>query len=142
MLRLLREGWAQALSALVGVWLVAAPALLGYADVAAASAVHRVVGPVVAGASLVAVWGHARPLRWVNAPLGLALVGAPLAVSYPLVGAANGVLAGLLVAGLAFVRGTVDRRFGGGWSVLWTGNVAGQHAETGPEATAADTGSN
>lgn len=138
MLRLLREGWAQALSTVVGVWLMAAPAILGYADVTAASAVHRVVGPTAAGFALVAIWGHMRPLRWVNVPLGLVLVAAPLVVTYPLVGAANSVAAGLLLVGLALVRGEVGERFGGGWSVLWTGNVAGEHAEAGPGTAPTD----
>lgn len=124
MLALVRKGWAQALGALLGVWLMAAPAVLDYAGIA--STTHRVVGPVVASIAFVALWEHMRPLRWANFALGVLLVAMPWAFAYGPAATANGVVVGLLLAGLALVRGTVDGEYGGGWSSLWTGNVAGE----------------
>ena len=130
----LRNAWAQALSFLLGLWLMAAPAVLGYADATTASAVHRIVGPVAAGFGLNAIWGHMRPVRWVNVPLGLVLVGAPLLLSYGLLGAVNSVVVGLLIAGLALVRGRIPETYGGGWSTLWTGDlVEGGRADRGDD---------
>ena len=127
MFELFRNAWAQAISALLGVWLMAAPAVLGYAGLA--SDIHRIVGPVAAGIAFVALWPHVRSLRWTNLGLGAVLVLAPLFAPFDAAAAWNSVAVGALLAGLAFVRGTVDERFGGGWWALWTGDVAGEAGE-------------
>lgn len=124
----LRGAWAQLLSVLLGLWLMAAPAVLNY-DGWVADA-HRILGPVAAAFALVAVWGHMRPLRWANVLVGGLAVLAPLLVFTPYastIGAAagaNSVVVGLALVGLSLVRGTVYGDFGGGWSSLRTGDVA------------------
>lgn len=126
----LAGAWAQILSVALGWWLMAAPAVLGYAGLAADA--HRVLGPIASAFALIAVWGHVRPLRWTNVPLG-ALVAAvpvltftPYASTFPLAATANSVIVGLALLALSFVEGEVYGEFGGGWSSLWTGDVVGE----------------
>lgn len=117
----LHGAWAQLLSVAVGLWLMASPTVLGYGGAPADA--HYVLGPIAAAFALVAVWGHMRPLRWTNVAIGGLLVLAPLVRPFDTVAAANSVAAGLLLAALATVRGTVVEAYGGGWSTLWTGDV-------------------
>lgn len=120
MIALLRKAPAQALATALGVWLMAAPAVLGYAGVVAD--LHRIVGPVAASFAFVALWEHMRPLRWVTLALGLPLVVAPWVLGTGPAATANSVVVGLLLGGLAFARGRVEESYGGGWSVLWSGD--------------------
>lgn len=134
MLAMLRNAWAQVLSALLGVWLMASPAVLNYAGTAGDT--HRIVGPVAASFAFVAIWAHMRPLRWVNLALGFLLIAVPWVVTFPPLATANGVVVGLLLIGLAFVCGMVEGKFGGGWSSLWTGNVAEESPNSDPDSDA------
>jgi hypothetical protein len=124
MLSVLRNGWAQVLMALLGLWLMAAPAVFQYG--APASSVHRIVGPVTASFAIVAISPHMRPLRWMGVPLGGILVVSPFFLNAPAAATANGVAVGLAIVALAFAHGRVTESFGGGWSSLWTGDVAGE----------------
>jgi hypothetical protein len=108
--------WARIASVVLGIWLVSAPAVLGYAGPAATN--DRIVGPLVASLAFIAIWEVARPLRRVHLVLGAWLLIAPLALGYGLAPALNSVVVGLLVILLSFVRGRVEQRFGGGWSSL------------------------
>jgi hypothetical protein len=123
MLGVVRNAWAQVLSMFLGFWLMAAPAVLGYGGTLADT--HRIVGPIAAAFALMAVWGHMRPLRWTNVLFGAVVVVAPFLVGVGTVALANSVVVGLLLVGLSFVRGEVAGRYGGGWSSLRTGDVAG-----------------
>ena len=60
--------WMHLLPALAGIWLMASPAVLDYADPARAN--DRIIGPIVASLAIIALWEIARPLRWVNVILG------------------------------------------------------------------------
>lgn len=123
MLDTVRNAWAQILTMLLGLWLMAAPAVLGYSGQSADA--HRILGPITAAFGLMAIWGHMRPLRWTNLFFGALLVLVPFVVGFGTVAAANSVLIGIVIAVLAFVRGTVEEAYGGGWSSLWTGAIAG-----------------
>ena len=110
--------WAHVLTTALGFWLMASPAVLGYAGAAATH--HYLLGPMVATVAWVACSEATRELRRVNLLLGPALILAPLLISYD--GAAawvNGVATGTLVGLLAMVRGARRTRMGGGWTVLW-----------------------
>lgn len=110
--------WARIVSAALGIWLMASPAVLNYGGVASTN--DRILGPLIASLVTIAIWAIARPLRWTGVPLGLWLVVAPWILGYSDgVATVNSMVVGLLVIGLAFVRGTVDEEFGGGWSSLW-----------------------
>jgi hypothetical protein len=107
---------AQSLAVLVGLWLMAAPAVLNYAE--PASTVDRIVGPLAATVGAVAFTQAMRPVRLWNLPLGLWLVGAPLLLGYEGRSSLNSFLAGLALIVLSRIRGRITRRFGGGWASL------------------------
>lgn len=109
--------WARIANALLGIWLMAAPAVLGYGPPASTS--DRIVGPIAAAMAVIALWQVTRPLRWVNLALGLWLLAAPWLLGYGVAATANSTVVGLLMASLALIRGSVDQRIGGGWSALW-----------------------
>jgi hypothetical protein len=107
----------QIINAILGIWLMAAPAVLGYSRPASTN--DHIVGPLVATFACIAIWEATRSVRWVNLPLGLWLIVAPLALGHPTSGQLNSVLCGIAIAGLSCVGGAVTQRFGGGWSALW-----------------------
>ncbi len=109
--------WARIINTFLGIWLMAAPAILGYGGPAATN--HRIVGPIAATFAVVAIWEVTRPLRWVNLGLGLWLIVSPLVLGYGSTAAINSLAAGVALALLALVRGKIARQFGGGWSALW-----------------------
>ena len=110
--------WAHIINAIVGIWLMAAPAVLGYGDPAETNS--HIFGPVITTFAVIAWWEATRAVgRW-NVPLGLWLVAAPWVLGYD--GAwviANSMAAGAIVAALGLVKGTITQRFGGGWRALW-----------------------
>jgi hypothetical protein len=112
--------WAHVINAVIGLWLMAAPGVFGYAQTTPAT-VDRLVGPVVATFAIVAWWEHTRKVgRW-NVPLGLWLVVSPWILGYdPTTATINSMICGALIAGLGlFVGEYRPEHFGGGWSVLW-----------------------
>jgi hypothetical protein len=108
---------AQIVNAALGIWLMAAPAVLGYEG--AACAVDRVVGPVAAACAIIAAHSATRPLRWGNAVLGLGLLLAPWVLRYGWAAAVDSTVVGLLLVTFAALGGRPRQRVGGGWSSLW-----------------------
>jgi hypothetical protein len=94
------------LDALAGLWLILAPFLLGYADVAGAvwnSIIFGVAVVLLAGArTLGEGYRHAWP-SWINVVIGLWLIIAPFVIGYAQVTAAlwNDIIIGIVIAGLA-----------------------------------------
>lgn len=113
--------WAQVVNAVLGLWLMAAPAVLDYGVPAQTN--DRIVGPVIATFAIVAWWEATRVVRLWNLPVGLWLIVAPWILGYGTLPALNSLGVGVLVMGLACVRGTVEGTFGGGWSALWRSNT-------------------
>ncbi len=110
--------WAQIVSLALGIWLLIAPDVFGYGN--PASSVERIIGPIVIVVAALAIRGVTRPVRHLNIATGLALLIAPWVFTYMSIPAiANIALVGMAVLGLAFVRGRVPHRYGGGWSALW-----------------------
>ncbi len=112
--------WAHVINAVIGIWLMAAPSVFGYANSTPATN-DRFVGPVIATFAIVAWWETTRIVgRW-NVALGLWLLAAPWILGYgPTAAIVNSMVCGALVAGLALVKGTFrPERFGGSWSSLW-----------------------
>jgi hypothetical protein len=75
------EMWPRLLTVAVGIWLMAAPAVLGYAGTPATS--DRIAGPVVAAIGIVAASTVTRGLRWANLAPGLWLVAGPALLGSP-----------------------------------------------------------
>jgi hypothetical protein len=116
--------------------MMAAPAALGYGGAAAVS--DRIAGPLAASFAFVALWDVVRPLRWVDAPIGLWIAVSPLVLGYGGAAAVNAVVVGVVVIAMSFVRGTVKEEFGGGWRSLWS---PGTHRESaGGQPTASQRG--
>ena len=109
--------WTQLGTVGLGVWLTAAPEVLGLPPAAARN--FHVVGPLVAMFGVLAVFEILRPVRWVNALFGVWLVLAPFVLGYGGVALANSAVVGVALVALASIRGVVRETFGGGWRVLW-----------------------
>lgn len=107
----------QTVAAAIGVWLMAAPAVLGYED-ATASDVQRTLGPIAASIAIVAVFQATRGIRRANYLVGFALVAASLVVGGPLAAMINGVASGVAIGLLSTVEGRRTKQFGGGWRAL------------------------
>ena len=110
---------AQYLVAALGIWMMAAPAVLDYAGTA--EAVARTAGPIVATLAAIAISECTRSVRLANIPIGVFLISAPLFIEQPPDAAVNGVATGAAVVLLSRVRGHVRSRFAGGWQSLWRG---------------------
>ena len=109
--------WARIVNIAAGIWLMFAPWALGLQDPAAGS--DRTVGPLIVTFAIMAIWEVLRPLRWVNFAFAVWLVVIPVFWNFPLRAVINDVVIGLLVAGLALVRGSLTQKFGGGWRSIF-----------------------
>jgi hypothetical protein len=114
--------WPQLINTALGLWLAAAPGILGYGRPASTS--DHIVGPLVATFACIAIWEATRAVRWINLLLGIWTIAAAWILNYPLSAQINSVLCGMAIAGLARMGGSVSRQFGGGWSALWIGPKA------------------
>jgi len=110
--------WARLLSAALGVWLMAAPAVLGYRGTAAETS-DRIVGPIVVSFAVIALWEVSRAVRWVNLLMALWLLSAPAVLGMAPVPLANSVVVGLVLVLLTLVPERKKERFAGGWRALW-----------------------
>lgn len=114
--------YAQWLSAAVGIWLMAAPAVLGYGGTARDH--DHIFGPLIANFAIVAVWEATRGVRLANVPIGAWLLLAPWLLGYGAAETWNSLLCGAAVLGLSLIRGKITNRYGGGWSALWKRGAA------------------
>jgi hypothetical protein len=111
-----RYGSPVALTAL-GLWLTAAPYVLGYGG--GARNADIVVGLLVASFSFMAVWEIARALRRIGVPAGLWLVASALLLERPGAATANAAACGALCIAAALAPSPMVGRYGGGWRALW-----------------------
>lgn len=122
--------WSQLVNMIIGLWLMAAPGVLGYGRPASTS--DHIVGPLVATFACIAIWEATRPVRWANLPLGVWVLASPWLLGHPSTGQINSVLCGIAIAVLSSRGGEVRQRFGGGWSVLWGGAPSFRQKRTTP----------
>jgi hypothetical protein len=122
--------WARVISAILGIWLMAAPAVLGYDGLAATS--HRIVGPIAASLAVIAIWEVTRPLRWGNLLLGLWLIVSPLVLGGGSSVVISSLIVGVLLSTCALMPGSVKHQFGGGWSALWRADASEQSQNSSP----------
>lgn len=102
---------------LLGVWLMAAPDVLGYAGSAQTN--DRIVGPLIISFATVAIWEATRSLRHVNTVLGSWLLLAPWVLGYASLPLFNSLIVGVLTVLFSLVKGKITETYGGGWSRLW-----------------------
>lgn len=103
--------WTLTASALLGVWLMFAPSVLGTQELAADS--DHLAGAVVVTVSVIAMAEVIRAGRLLNILLGLWIAAAPWVLTGATLGAKwSAVVTGLLIAVLALPRGPVRERYG------------------------------
>ena len=105
-----RPTWNLLLSVAIGVSLMFTRLTLG-AEGAMADIDH-LVGSLVITVSVIAFAEVARPVRFLNIPLGLALIAAPFLAEATTLHTYAGILAGLLLIGLSLPRGELVHRWG------------------------------
>lgn len=110
--------WAQIGNAILGIWLLMAPWILGYSG-STADTIDRAVGPIVIFFSVLAIRDVTRVARFVLLLPSLFLIITPWILHYS-AGApvACNELAGMAIAVLAVIRGNVTKQTGGGWLAL------------------------
>jgi hypothetical protein len=109
--------WPQIASVVLGLSLMAAPDLADYSEPARSNSL--IFGPVIASTATIAIWETTRGLRWVNLPLGLWLIAAPIVLLYDEPSAiAHSVIVGLLLIPLARMPVRLEKRYGDGWASL------------------------
>jgi hypothetical protein len=104
--------WTLLLSAALGVWLMAAPSVLGVTGTAADS--HHLTGALIVTWAVIAFGEVVRPVRLLNIPCGLWVAISPWVLSGA-TGASRwiGVLVGLLLVALSVRRGRIEEQYGG-----------------------------
>ncbi|RIJ42849.1 SPW repeat domain-containing protein [Pontibacter oryzae] len=111
--------WAQIINAILGIWLMASSAILGYASAKTIPDNEHIVGPIIATFAIISWWEATRVLRLYNVPLAVWLLLAPWVLGYDhSLATANSMIVGALVLGLSFVKGKIEDSYGGGWASL------------------------
>lgn len=108
--------WIRLVNLSIGLWLMAAPAVLSYGPPAADF--HRIVGPTAAAVAAVAMAQATRSVRWINLLLGAVLVVGAWILDVEITAQVNGVISGLLMAVFTIPPGKFKHRLGGGWKAL------------------------
>ncbi len=99
------------LSAALGVWLMAAPAVLESTGRAADN--HYLIGALVVTWSVIAFGEIVRPVRLLNIAIGRWLIASAWALGgHTDASRWNDVIAGVLLIPLSFFRGRISERFG------------------------------
>jgi uncharacterized membrane protein len=102
--------WTLLVSAALGVWLMAAPTVLGTSGRAADS--HHIAGALVVTWAVIAFGEVARPARLLNVPLGLWIAAAPwLLTGANDVSRWTDLMVGALLIALSLHRGRIDEQF-------------------------------
>lgn len=110
--------WAQIINALLGIFLMIAPDLFGLGG--AASDNFHIFGPIITTFAVVSLWEATRSTRLWNVAPGVWLIVSPIFLGYDsATGVVVAVAAGVAVTALSFVRGKIEKRYGGGWKALW-----------------------
>mgnify|MGYP001189054796 FL=1 len=110
-------------SVAVGVLVMAAPGLLGLGGDERMLA--HILGPIVVALSVIALSGVTRFVRWAIVVPGVVLAILPWLLGFDTAVALMFAACGVAVALLAFVRGPVDDRYGGGWTALFRDDEPG-----------------
>jgi hypothetical protein len=101
---------------LLGLALIASPAVLAYNGAARASAI--IAGVLAASMSWIALSEVTRPVRRINLIIGGWLVVSAFVLRQPLIAAISSALAGVLLGISGLLPSRIKGRYGGGWSSL------------------------
>jgi hypothetical protein len=100
----------------LGFWLMASPAVLGYDGAARGSAI--VAGVLAASMSWIALSEVTRSVRRMNLVIGGWLIISAFVLKQPLIAAVTSAAAGLLLGVSGLRPSRINGRYGGGWSSL------------------------
>jgi hypothetical protein len=109
--------WRQAAVAAAGLWLMVAPAMLGYGRPASES--DWICGPIVATLGIMAMSRAIRAVRWANLPIAAWLMIGPLVAGYPGDAVASSMGVGVTLIALNAYRSSAAVSLGGGWRAVW-----------------------
>jgi heme/copper-type cytochrome/quinol oxidase subunit 3 len=107
--------WQDPINIVIGIWLIASPWVIGYADYTAAMANSVAVGALLAAAALGAIFLPRAWEEWTEVALGLWMILSPWLLGFAAAGAAtaNAVVCGLVVIALALWVLATDKDYGG-----------------------------
>ncbi len=112
--------WINIATALLGIWLMVAPHLMGVEKKIANNA--HIIGPLIASFSIIALWECTRNVRFANLPLAVWLLAAPFVLQYNNDTALMNDYAIAIIVILSFlVRRERKHRFAGGWREVFRG---------------------
>ena len=109
---------ARILSTIAGLWLMAAPYVLGVDKIAADN--DHIIGPVIASFAIISFSQCTTVALKFNLPLGLWLLLAPWVLGYENNSViVNDMATGVIVILFSLVKIKKTKRFGGGWKAIW-----------------------
>ena len=104
-----------------GLWLMAAPAVLGYVDTTAED-LHRTAGPIIATFGGIALWAVTRDLRWVNLLLVAIVAAGPLFGGHSAAATVVALVTAIVIAAATPFGGPDPQRRGRGWRGILSGS--------------------
>lgn len=115
--------WAAIVNVIIGIWITISPEQFAYSKIEANN--FFIVGPLVITAATISIWEVNRSVRWFNFCAGVWLPVSLLILPYENTHAVwNSVICGILLMGFSLVEGNINRKIGGGWSILFTPDKA------------------
>ena len=106
------------LSAITGIWLMAAPYALGVDKIAANN--DHIIGPVIASFAIISFSPCTSAVLKFNLPLAIWLLMAPWVLAYEYNSAIiNDMTTGVAIIIFSLIKIKSTKRFGGGWKAIW-----------------------
>lgn len=113
--------WTKFINIVLGLWLMTAPAILGYGSAAGDNG--HIIGPIIVTFSTISLWEATSAVQKWNYPFAIWLLLAPWVLGYNLsIAIVMDMVAGAMVFALSTVTSKKKNRYGGGWSSLWQKN--------------------
>lgn len=109
--------------AILGLWMMTAPDLLGLEKPAADNG--HIVGPLIVSLSLIAMSESTRNARLLNLPIAVWMLAAPLVLRYEGdLSLMNEYAVAIALFFLLLVKPKRRYRFAGGWPAVWKKNIS------------------
>ena len=109
--------WAQIINIVIGIGLMAAPAIVGFDKVASNN--NHIVGPLVITFAVVSLWEINRNVRWFNIVTGAWLILSPFIIGFGASAQAIDIAGGIAVILFSLHKGKIKNKYGGGWRSLF-----------------------
>ncbi|HEV7329637.1 MAG TPA: hypothetical protein VGN63_01245 [Flavisolibacter sp.] len=112
--------WAQIINIVIGLFLMFAPSIWSFDK--ATSDHHYIVGPLIITNAIIALWEFNRGIRWLNVLIGAWLLVSPFVLGNKGIVATIDIASAILLILFSLFKGSVQHRYGGGWSSLFQKN--------------------